>query len=188
MAPRYTVIILMYVRIICIKIVNYITWVFGFTRVYDLQNCVEITLLYHILKLVSKFNLPINIDMSYPKLGICTYDNDRYVRYICYDEKLSALEKRKKNISAKKYHDIKRIELVDRSRQTDKHRDVTDAKLNFYDVDYFTDPFDMVRFYQLYRGDINLIYRECSDISIVFTREIFDDNLLEFVVSHEETD
>lgn len=183
----YTITII-YMRVLFLRIVNVLLRVFGYTRVYDIQNGKDITFFYYLLRSVLRLKLPVSVDFVYPILGVCTYNNDCYIRYICYNEKLSAVEKKKKSkMSSNNYESIKKIELLNYDGVSNIKIDVTEAKYNFYDIEYFTDPYDMITFYRLYTGDLLLNPTAKGNIStVLFTREDFDDSLLETVTTYEE--
>jgi hypothetical protein len=186
---KFTTVI--YMRVLFLRLTNILLRVFGYTRVYDIQNGKDITLFYYVLRSVLKLNLPIVVDFAYPILGVCTYDHDRYIRYICYNEKLSKIESKKYRISQNNYNSIKKIELLDYNGSDNTKIDaidVTDAKYNFYDIEHFTDPYDMIRFYRIHNGDLllNPDTTNGTTKTVLFTREDFDDSLLETVTTYEE--
>jgi hypothetical protein len=187
MKRGYTITII-YMRVLFLRIVNVLLRVFGYTRVYDVQNEKDITFFYYLLRSIHGLKLPVSVDFSYPILGVCTYNNDCYIKYICYNEKLSKVEKIKKSImSSNNYDSIKKIELLNYNGTDNIKIDVTEAKYNFYDIEHFTDPYDMISFYRLYTGDLILNPNVKGNIStVLFTREDFDDSLLETVITYEE--
>jgi hypothetical protein len=188
---RLFLVMTIYVKVVFLKLTNILLRVFGCTRVYDISNKKDITFFYHLLKYTSKYNVPFVVDFTYPKLGVCTFNNGRYVRYICYNERLSKIENRKFKICSNGYDSVKKIELLYRDNEKEIKTDMTDSKNNFYDIDFFTDPYDMIRFYKLCTGDHLIesymnIDQNYSTKSILFTREDFDDSLLEYVKTFEE--
>jgi hypothetical protein len=91
---------------------NMILKFIGYTRIYDVQNNADLTLIYHILKLFNRLGVPINI--SYPVTGVCRYIDNRYVRYICYDNQLTEIDTNLSDSSqlvSKNYHDIVKMEI-----------------------------------------------------------------------------
>lgn len=121
---------------------NTILRTLGYVRVYDIQSGADLTIMYYLLKNVNKFGPGIGIDITYPKLGVCRYVGNRYTKYICYDSKLLEVDVITTSFSAKNYHDIKKIEIITKSKNSDKivrHVDVTKAKVNFFDSNYFAE-------------------------------------------------
>lgn len=220
--------LMMYIRFIFMCTFNNILRLFGYVRVYDIQNGADLTIMYYLLKNVNRLGPGIGIDITYPKLGVCRYVDNRYTRYICYDSKLLEIDHVSTYLSAKNYHDIKKIEIVRRSKSTDNvvsEIDVTKAKINFFDSNHFaeipkreqkniqdqkqgpdtvissgviledtnktpmrfTEVFDIIKFYQTVnypQGIVDVNPEE--DRTIRITREKFDDELLEFITTHEE--
>lgn len=181
--------VLTFVGIITMNFINMILRFLGYIRVYDIQFEDDVTFLYYFLKLINQFGLV--IDITYPKLGICRYINNKYVRYICYEEKLQSIEKISNNYSSKNYHYIKKIEIIFRMNDNLESNeimriDVTNAKNNLYDLNNdFTDMSDIVRFYKVITGSFKIDPNN-NNISIFVTREKFDDNLLEFITTYDE--
>jgi hypothetical protein len=184
----------MYIHIYTIRIINYILRIFGYTRVYDLDSGNDLTIIYHIIKIIPHINLPITFDITYQRLGICTYIDEKYVRYVCYNTKLLSIIKNSNELSSKKYHSIKKIELIPLTKDTINDNniiDITSAKNQLYDVGNFTRFYDVIRFYQIINNvfatyDTYDKYMSENMKSIYIHREYFDENLLEFINSYEE--
>ena len=150
----------------------------------------------------------IGLNDCYPILGICRYVNGVYSRYIIYDCHLSEIEKNF-NLSAKIYQTIKKIEIVS---HPDKFRtknwldlenldldsmetvdseldqiqkiDITSSIKYFYDVNNFVTPQqDIIRFYLISSGDDSNLK---SFDSVITTREIFDEDMRENIVTYEQ--
>jgi hypothetical protein len=154
-------------------IINHILCFLDYVRIYDIEKGIDITIIYYLIK-----HLLIIDDMKYSKIGVCKYVNNKYVRYICYDTKLSDIRNIK--LCASKYFDIKKIEI----KTSDSYKyDITLAKNNFYNtVDHHNiDIRDIVRFYQI----INNLYFK-NEISICVSKEFFDDDSLEFIKMYDE--
>lgn len=181
----------LYFHIYFSRIVNFILRFLGYTRIYDLKSGQELTLFYHGVRIVSLLKLPLTFDITYSCLGVCTYSDDRYMRYVCYDTKLLSAIKEKNSLSSKHYHSIKKIELVLIQTQNDSDTiDVTVAKDQLYDVN-FTRPYDVIKFYQIIHNvfetyDLFDEYVTHNINSIRIHREQFDDDLVEFVTTIEE--
>lgn len=201
----------LYMHVYIMRLINYVLRSMGYTRIYDLDTGDDLTIFYHIIKLLPTLNLPLSFDVTYQRLGICTYINKNYVRYVCYDTKLSNAVKTEKEISSKHYHSVKKIELIylthkdlvsdntsdniseDSSEDIciSKRIDMTASKHQLYDVGNFTRPNDIIRFYQI----MNNIFKTYDTYdkymlenikSIYIHREYFDEDLVEFVNSYEE--
>jgi hypothetical protein len=176
---------------VCIftNFVNMILRFIGLVHVYDIENGDNITFVYYILRLLALLN--VSIDIVYPKLGICKYINNKYVRYICYDTNLSQIND-KLNLLSKNYHDIKRIELLVKTNKVTDDKfpriDVTNAKNNFFDLDNtITDLSDVVKFYLIMKKNTIALPANFERInSIIITRENFNDELLEFITTYTE--
>jgi len=166
----------MYIHIYMTRTINYVLRSLGYTRVYDLDSGEDLTIFYHVLKTLPILNLPITFDITYQRLGICTYIDKKYVRYVCYNTKLLSVIKTQNDLSSKHYHSIKKIELIPLSNylkdnsskdtisedtvsednnskrlsEIKQNRiDMTDAKNHLYDVGNFTRLNDVIRFYQI---------------------------------------
>lgn len=207
--------------------INNILRLMGYMRVYDIENDSDLTIVYYLLKNLNKISQGPEIDITYPKLGVCRYVGDKYKRYICYDAKLLEIDHITIMFSAKKYYDIKKIDIICRNKKNIVQEiDVTNAKSNFYDNNYFscikphdemeaftdnsadafsstdknnmsyenknvsmrsTEILDIIKFYQTINGSLGIIDKKLYNImSIRVFREIFDDDLLEFVTTCEE--
>lgn len=167
---------MLYVNIFYTRFINFILKKLKYTRVYDLKLCQDVSIIYYFISYISR-NFSFALDISYPVLGVCTFVGDRYVRYICYDTKLTEIIKNT-NPSSKNYHSIKKIELIHNGTV----QNVTESKHNFYDYDY-TNITDVVKFYVLINGYL------CDDYdssTVHVEREYFDDELFEFITIHEE--
>ncbi len=183
-------------QIIFMNFVNMILRFLGYTRIYDIQNGRDLTIIYYLLKYINK--LGINIDISYPKLGICEYVDGKFIRYIRYDERLSESSRLNcigPNFSSKNYHDIKRIDMIVKTDNNCPREivrvDITDAKKNFFDLNNFTDISDIVRFYLTTTNQNPLInsiktINSYKNKTILITREKFDDEILEFITTCTE--
>jgi hypothetical protein len=80
------------------------------------------------------------IDVTYPKIGVCRYVDNRYIRYICYNKKLLGIENKSLKFSAKHYLDIKKIEMITKDKNNNVTKtDITNAKYNFFDNAYFVE-------------------------------------------------
>ena len=55
-----------------------------------------------------QYKFPV-VNITYPRLGICTFINGKYVRYVCYNTKILNVIKDTKYISSKNYHSINKI-------------------------------------------------------------------------------
>jgi len=179
----------LYLRIYFSRFFNFIMRLLGYTRIYDLESGQELTMFYHGIRILSLLKLPLFFDITYPCLGICTYSDDRYMRYVCYDTKLLSAVKEKNILSSKHYHSIKKIELIN-VRDDPELIDVTIAKDQLYDVS-FTRPYDVIRFYQIIHNVFKTYdsfdkYVTNNINSIRIHREQFDDDMLEFVTTIEE--
>lgn len=110
----------LYIYIFAMRLYNLLLKTLGYTRVYDLNEERDITLFYYLIRFLSTINITINhslkFDITYEKLGVCTYINGRYMRYVCYDTKLLSVIKSEKYISSKKYHTVKKIELIPKQK------------------------------------------------------------------------
>lgn len=172
---------------------NMILKFIGYTRIYDIHNNEDLTLIYHILKLLNRLGVP--IDISYPVVGVCRYIDNRYVRYVCYDHQLTESimdfdSSDTLRLKSENYHDIVKMEILIKDINDDeiKRIDVTKAKNNFYDLDRsFTNIFDIVKFYLLTND--SKIFASLPIVNkktILITREKFDDELLEFLKTYDE--
>lgn len=183
-------IIIIYVKILFIKLINVLSRVFGFIRVYDIHKNKDITMFFYALKYFLKLKLPVKIDFSCPVLGICAYDNGRYVRYICYNKKLSKVGNKRCRISSINYDSIKKIEIIEYDDDEKEFiTDVTAAKNDFNDVNFYTNEYDMIKFHYLYTGEslLNTNDTKCKKPKIILlTREFFDNDLLEVITLYEE--
>ena len=162
-----------------------------------LWNCYRSYSVYHILRTLNR--LGVLIDISYPVVGVCRYIDNRYVRYICYDQRLTEStfdldasdSSDAQRLVSKNYHDVVRMEILVKDIKDDEIRriDVTKAKNNFYDLDYsFANIFDIVKFHLLIKND-SKVFESLPIVNkktILITREKFDDELLEFVKTHDE--
>jgi hypothetical protein len=190
-----------------IELINKLLCIIGYIRIYDIQNQNEITLLYFLLKIIEKY-LPFKIDISYSKIGVCKYINNKYVRYICYDCKLTDINNTNIRLSSKIYHNITKIQLLSNTREF--IYDLTNSKLNFYDTNYFSElsnktlhlnkttnqilnNMDTLPIKQTYIFDVIIFYLLLSkknvlkDTNIVIlTREYIDDDTFEHQIIHEE--
>jgi hypothetical protein len=163
------------------KILDVSLRLMGYTRVYDLETGHDLTVQYHFMKFISQINLPIKFDISYPYVGVCSYVDNRYVRFVKYDCKLSSVVQNispEKNLTMGRYMDIKKIELIKNTETID----VTDCKINLYDVGGYTRIVDVVKFYATMTG----LSIDDEKYSIRIVREKFDQDLLEFITSSEE--
>jgi hypothetical protein len=123
-------------------VLNNVLKFMGYVRVYDINTGSDLTLLYYLLKYFRKKIPEIGLDISYPKLGVCRYVDNRYTRYICYDSKLLDIDHITTCLSAKNYYDIKSIYIIKKSKKDDivlSQSDVTKAKKHFYDSTYFAE-------------------------------------------------
>lgn len=191
-------IIKLYMNIYIMRMINYVLKSLGYTRIYDLDTGDDLTIFYHVIKLLPILRLPCTFDITYQRLGICTYINEKYVRYVCYNTKLLSVIKMQNDLSSKHYHSIKKIELIPLMQDTGdtladsvKHIDMTAAKNQLYDVGTFTRPNDVIRFYQIMNNvfgtyDTYDKYTRDNIKSILIHREHFDDDLVEFIESCEE--
>ncbi len=165
--------------IICVKIsyfrfYNFVLRILGYTRVYDIETNADLTFLYYALKIFNKY-CAFGIDITYRKIGVCKYQDNKYTRFVCYNKHILEIENEK--LSSKNYHTIKKIELIGPMKSIN----VTDAKNNFYDIESHTDLCDMIKFYKIYSGKkIN------TSEKILITREYFDEDLLELITTQEE--
>lgn len=202
----------MYIKFKIIEFINKILYIMGYIRIYDIQNQNEITLLYFCLKIMGIY-LPFKLDISYPKIGVCRYIDNKYIRYICYDCKLTDIDNKYILLSSKKYHNITKIQILSNTRELIS--DLTNSKLNFYDTNYFSElskktihsnktinsentkqilnDMDTRPIKQTYIFDIIIFYLLLSkknvlkDTNIVkITREYIDDDTFEHQITHEE--
>lgn len=135
---------MLYIRFMIMSIFNNTLRLMGYVRVYDIQNGSDLTFMYYLLKNVNKLGpgSGIGIDITYPKLGVCRYVDSRYTRYICYDSKILDIDHISTNFSAKNYHDIKKIEIITKTKNTEEitsELDVTKSKTNFFDSSHFAE-------------------------------------------------
>lgn len=170
-------VILIYAYIFGIRIFNLIFRISGYTKVYDLNSGIDITVIYWIVKIFSQMQK--NNDMIYSCLGVCTSVNGKYVRYVCYNTGLSKITNF--NLSSKKYQNIKKIEIENNS----KIIDVTDSIKNFYDCNNFTRFIEIIRFYKI----INKQYFESlqlfGKIKIIIHREYYDPKIKDIIYTQE---
>lgn len=180
--------ILLLLGIVFINFINMILRFFKTICIYDVQNGDDITIIYYFLKLLSF--LKINVCIIYPKIGVCRYIDNKYVRYICYDSNLLRISYKPKmnlDLIPKNYDDIKKIELI--LETFEQHKlikiDVTNAKNNFYDFhNTITNLSDIVKFYLIIEKKSIVMPEKIN--SIIITRETFNDDLLEFVTTYTE--
>src|SRR5579872_623769 len=78
----------LYIYIYVMKLYNLILKSLGYTRVYDLDSEHDITLFYYLIRFLSTIRLPLKLDITYERLGVCTYINGKYTRYVCYNTNL----------------------------------------------------------------------------------------------------
>lgn len=192
------------IKLFIMRFYNLLLRTLGYTRVYDLDTECDITIFYYLIRFLSTINLPLKLDITYERLGICTYINGRYMRYICYNTKLLGVIKSEKNLSSKNYHTVKKIELIPITENIQKKQkgqykhinnndriDITQAKNQLYDVDNFTRPYDMIKFCQI-ADNVFITYDKIDRYisnnikSIIIYREYFDDDLMEFIKTSEE--
>ena len=181
-----------YVWFVLTKLINDILSILGYVRIYDIKNGVDVT--------INTFN---TLDIRYPLLGVCRYVDNRYTRYIMYDTKISSIRHIHNSFSSHRYHDIKKIQIITKSKNTDSVvLDITDAKTNFFDIDdHKTNIVDIIKFYLMttYNNMINNdminndminndMINNVNDVNTIIrvTRENFDDSLLEFITTCEE--
>ncbi|VBB18350.1 putaive hydrogenase [Yasminevirus sp. GU-2018] len=176
----------LYIYLFLLKCVNVVLKQLGYTRVYDLTTGADLTMMYYAFKFLEKSNLPVSVDVSYSRLGVCTYIGDKYVRYVCYDSKITNVIRSENIMSSKNYHTIKKIEhLVNEDNENSVCVvDVTDSKYQLYDINNFTRPEDVVRFYSVMNG--HGLDAFCKNSSIRIQREYFDDDMMEFISVSEE--
>lgn len=186
---------IIYLRILLTGFINILLRAFGCTRVYNIKTNKDDTVLYYLLKYASRLQIPYILDIVYPVVGVCTYYQNHYVRYICYNQKLSGIESKKFNISSKNYDSVKKIVIVEKYNDSIKHNstDLTNSKENLYDIDYATDICDIIKFYRLYTGKYLIDKYKASDAKsndiskiIIVSRENFNNELLEHITTHEE--
>lgn len=177
------------IHIFFLKYINIILKYLIHIRVYDLVTNDNLTITYYSAKFLAMLNCQLSFNYIYPCIGVCTYIEDRYVRYICYNTKITDVIKPETALSSKNYHTIKKMELITKSKINTSYDifDVTDAKNQLYDVNNFTKLIDVVRFYKRTRSHINNIDMLCENNLIRIQREYFDDNLLELVRVHSIT-
>lgn len=177
------------------NIINYIFNTIGYIRIYDLHSGYELTFIYFLLKIIKKFGY--KIKLNYSHVGVCRYVNNRFVRYICYDIKLNNINKNIYEYNSKNYHNIKKIELITKKKNTNKiisNINVTPAKTNFYDQQnksslIHTTISDVVKFYLLlnsYYFNINILYNNKNDNYIRITKKKFNNDTLENDITFEE--
>lgn len=150
----------MYIYFKILEYIQYILYAIGYIRIYDIEKGDDITYNY-------------NYNKYYAKIGVCRYLKNKYVRYICYNMKLSDIRYMKLDtLNGEKYFDIKKIEI--------NNTDITEAKANFYNLDNnYVDIGDIIKFYQI----LNNINSTISSIKI--TKETFDDEIMEFITTTE---
>jgi hypothetical protein len=201
-----------YIRSIIILAFNTCLKTIGYVRVYDIQNGVDLTLIYYFLKIKNivsqKIRIPsIGVNEFYPMIGVCRYVGSRYTRYICHNMKIQDIDRISVSLSfsAKKYHDIKKIEIITKHKNTDDIilvLDVTNAKINFFDTNYsaeipmrdndnetpirITQMVDIIKFYQTMNYEAKINTNSDENRTIRVTLEKFDDDSLEFTTSCEE--
>jgi len=198
-----------YIRSIIILAFNTCLRTIGYVRVYDIQNGVDLTFIYYFLKIINtvsqKIRIPcfnvngsypcIDIDVKefYPMIGVCRYVGSRYTRYICYNMKIQDIDQISASLSfsAKRYHDIKKIEIVTKHKNTDdiiSVLDVTNAKMNFFDTNHSNhdNESDIIKFYQTMNYGARINTNPDENRTIRITWEKFEDDSLEFTTSCEE--
>lgn len=161
---------------------NYLLWFFGYQRIYDIDTGTELTLMYHLMKIMKYCHLKGNnkFDVVKRRIGICKNTKTQCERYILYNKKITDT-KEKVEIAIERYHDVIKIE-IDRNGEM---IDVTEAKMNYYCVknggmgerDKIC---DMIKFYLLTkRIKIEL------PVKVKITRKYFDSALLKHTQTTE---
>lgn len=173
------IILSIYLKLILKYIYNNFFYYMGYTKVYDLENKKDITLLYHINKYI--FKKLFTVEYRYSKLGIAKFIDGVYYRFICYDIFLMDIDNiNKEMLSSKKFHDIIKITHMDENNIIKYN--LTNAKNNFYDINNTSSLNDMIIFYNLSKISKN-IYKKNDKIKV--TREYFNTEILEHIVTHE---
>lgn len=188
--------VILYMYIFCTHLINHILEYFKYVRIYDLENGNDMTLPYYIYKCLGRVKASYIYGSSkYEKhytLGVCSYCDDRYIRYIMYSTKLTdavlSHDDAKQKITSAKYHDIKKIELLKFNSDTNEEIiiDVTKAKSGFYDItNTHTRISDIVKFFRIIKGEY--IFDKYTENKIKIQREYYDDDLDDLIVITEES-
>jgi len=188
--------VFLYMYIFCTHLINHVLEYFKYVRIYDLETGNDMTLPYHIYKYFGKYKATYIYGSSeYEKLytlGICSYCDDRYIRYIMYSTKLTdavlSHDDAKHTITSAKYHDIKKMELLKINTDINEEIiiDVTKAKSGFYDINNtHTRISDIVKFFRIIKGEY--IFDKYTENKIKIQREYYDDDLDDLIVITEES-
>ncbi len=171
----YYGLIKMYSYYTIITCFNYMLWLIGYQRIYDIDTGTELTLIYHLMKIMNYCCLKGNnkYDVVRRRIGICKRRKNKSERYILYNKKITDT-KEEIEITMKRNHDIAKIE-IDRNGEM---IDITDAKMDYYCVNdirmtEYDKISDMIKFYLLTKN----IKREFP-VNVKITRIYFDDELL----------
>lgn len=188
--------VFLYMYILCTHLINHVFEYFKYVRIYDLNTGKDMTLPYYIYncfgRKIAEYIYGELIYEHHYTLGVCSYCDDRYIRYIVYFAKLMDVvlshDDAKKRITSAKYHDIKKIELLKHNTKTNENItvDVTKAKSGFYDIsNTHTRISDVVKFFRIIKGEYR--FDRYTENRIKIQREYYDDDLDDLIELTEES-
>ena len=176
----------MYINNLCEICKKYIPWFMGYMRIYDIDQGIELTYDYYVMKIISMMGYQSNV---IKKIGICGTAKGKPVRYILHDKTINQIHwiKNENELRLIRTHEISKIIIHDKDNDSKMNIDVTDAKKNYYEIkidenhlgtsEYENEKIsDMIKLYMLSRG---MSLRKPMDAMIV--RKIFDDEIIRYI-------